>query len=487
MVTTPLRLAVLLGLLPVTAAAQDATILVAPRDTPAHDAATSLADDQTVFVESRIFRAFDRAAEHMAGCGACTVSVRLAAGAYPGRGDTGMWTFPEVAAPGAGVHITGGWDETFGTRAPFDAPTILVSSETRSGPVLSFEGRHSAMAELVISGLVFDTSPSNRYDAQTRSLMKAGSSTWPQLSLGYLETRHLVIADNVFMNAPEGVGGPQLRTPEEGLRIDITNNVFFNSVTPWTIPGGASENRPEEIAIVGNSFVLNWPRNPDPTTSNPGALEIGNNYATDHVLIEGNLFAWNMGGAIFSQWDHDRSPPITIRNNLFWQNGLMYGSTQPDDGAMVGKFNQSAVYAIYDPIQLEDDFYWTTEDNVSFDPGFLLEVPKLQTIQYGSDYRGADVAAPDGADSQGTDEGLSGAAQADVDDFAAQLAQLSMGGSEGEEGDGEEQAPVAIVGPDNTILNYAPELPFSRVGIPMPTTPEAAAYGASPRRIWQEP
>lgn len=478
-----LRLALLLGLLPVAAAAQDITILVAPRDTPANDAAAALADDQTVFAENRIFRAFDRAAEHMAGCGGCTVSVRLAAGAYTGRGDTGMWTFPEVEAPGASLHVTGGWDDSFTVRAPFDTPTILVSNETRSAPVLSFEGRRPAMAALVLSGLVFDTSPSNRYDAETRSLMKGGSSTWPHIAFGYIETQHLVVADNVFMNAPEGVGGPQLRTPAEGLRIDIVNNVFFNSVTPWTIPGGVSENRPEEIAFIGNSFVLNWPRNPDPTTSNPGALEIGNDYATDHVLIEGNLFAWNMGGAIFSQWDHDRSPPITIRNNLFWQNGLMYGASDPDDGAMVGKFNGSAVYGIYDPIDLEDDFDWTTEDNVSFDPGFLLEVPKLQTVQYGSEYRGADVGAPEQPEG-----GLSASDQAAVDDFAAQLAQLSMGGSfDSEAGDVEEPAPVEIIGPDNTIRNYAPELPYSQVGIPMPTAPDAAAYGASPERIWQEP
>jgi len=480
MTISKLPLAAAIAALPLPLLAQDITILVAPRDTPGYETAEARADDATTFAERRIHRAFGRAAEHMAACGTCTVSIRLAAGAYTGRGDTGMWTFPNVEAPGASLHITGGWGDGFAVRAPFDTPTLLVSTDTRSAQVLQFEGRNHAMAELVLSGLVFDTSPSNRYDAQSASLMKSGSSTWGQVSFGNLETGHLVVADNVFMNAPAGVAAPQLRMPEGGMRIDIGNNVFFNSVTPWVIPGGTSERRPEEIAITGNSFVLNWPRNPDPTTSNPGTLEIGNNYATDHVLIEGNLFAWNMGGAIFSQWDHDRSPPITIRDNLFWQNGLMYGATREDDGVMVGKFNGSAVHAIYDAIDLEDDFDWTTEDNESFDPGFLLEVPQLQTIRYGSDYRGADVAT-----SEAEPEALSSDDQEAIDDLAAQLAALSGGGMETEEDGSEEPAGVQILGPDNSIANYAPELPYDVVGIPMPTNPDAEAYGASPDRIWE--
>lgn len=477
MTISKLPLAAVVAAFPLPLLAQDITILVAPRDTPAHDMASEMEDDATIFAERRIHRAFDRAATHMAACGTCTVGIRLAAGSYTGRGDTGMWTFPNVEAPGASLHITGGWDDAFETRAPFDTPTLLVSTGTRSAPVLRFEGRDQAMAELVLSGLVFDTSPSNSYDDETASLMKSGSSTWGQLSFGYLETGRLVVADNVFMNAPEGVGGPQLRTPDEGLRIDISNNVFFNSVTPWVIPGGASEARPEEIAITGNSFVLNWPRNPDPTTSNPGALEIGNNYATEHVLIEGNLFAWNMGGAIFSQWDHDRSPPITIRGNLFWQNGLMYGASRPDDGAMVGKFNGAAVHSIYDALDLEDDFDWTAEDNDSFDPGFRLDVPQLQTIRYGDAYRGADVATVEAADDLA---GLSADEAAALGDLTAQLSALGSLSDDASEDSGT----LEIVGPDNSVRNYAPRLPYDEVGIPMPSAPGADAYGASHDRIW---
>ena len=473
------------AIIPATTAAQDITILVAPRDSPAYEAATSLEDESTVFAERRIHRAFDRAADHMAVCGQCMVTINLAGGAYTGRGDTGMWTFPEVVTPDAGLRILGGWAGDFNGRTPFETPTVLVSTPERSGPVMQFVGRRPAMAELVVSGLVFDTSPSNSYDAGSNALMKGGSSTWGQLSVGYLETTQLTIADNVFMNAPEGVAGPQLKTPDAGLRIDIQNNVFFNSVAPWVIPGGVSDAKPSEIAIRGNTFVLNWPRNPDPTTSNPGTLQIGNNYSTDHVLIEGNIFAWNVGGAIYSEWDHDRSPPITIRDNLFWQNGQLFGATADDDGAVVGKFNGAATHSIYDAIDLEDDFDWTTQDNVSFDPLFLLEIPDLKAVQYGSDFRGADVAAPEGQDAP--TDGLDADTQAEVDDFAAQLAALTgepasgSDGTEGIAGDGG----VVVFGPDNDIANFAPRLLYDQVGIPMPTAGKAALYGASADRIWR--
>lgn len=470
------------ALFPSLTAAQDITVLVAPRDTLAFEAAEVMEDDNT-FLERRIHRAFGRAVDHLSTCGDCTVTIKLAGGAYTGRGDTGMWTVPEVVAPGASLHILGGWSETFETRSPFDTPTLLVSSPDRSGPVLHFEGRRPAIAELVVSGLVFDTSPSNSYDGDSNALMKGGSSTWGQLALGYFETGHLVIADNVFMNAPEGVAGPQLRTPDSGLQIDIHNNVFFNSVTPWTIPGGVSDSKPSEIAIRGNSFVLNWPRNPDPTTSNPGALEIGNNYAAEHVLIERNIFAWNMGGAIFSQWDHERSPDITIRENLFWQNGFLYGATAEEDGVMVGKFNGAATYSIYDAYDLEDDFDWVTEDNESFDPGFGLDIPDLKAVQYGSEYRGADVENQGGEEAKAP---IDAASQVEVDDFAARLSEFSVSGHSEDPGSADANAddPIEIIGPDNSIRNYAPRLPYSLVGIPMPRDQQASEFGASRERIW---
>lgn len=455
------------------------TVFVAPKNTPAYDTARSLEDDTTIFAERRIHRAFQRVAEHLANCGTCTARINIAGGSYTGKADVGLWSFPDIQAPDARLEILGGWDDAFQMRDPFATPTLLVSSETRSGPVLKFEGRKHAIGALVISGLAFDVSPSNSYDADSRSLLKGSSSTWPLLSLGYLSTSSLTITDNIFMNAAEGVGGPQIRILTPDTRIDIANNIFFNSVTPWVVPGGVSEKMPAEIRIHGNSFVLNWPYNPDTTTSNPGALEIGNNYATRNLVIERNLFAFNMGGAIFPQWDDDRGPPITIRDNLFWQNGLMFGPNDyGDGGAVVGKFAGSAVHGVFSAEDVEDDFDWETEDNVSFDPGLATAPPDLKAVQYGSDYRGAD-----GARTAGETPVVDTQVEEDLDDLARQLAALT--GTPPTDETGEAAAPIEIVGPDNDVRNYAPELPFAEVGLPFPSNPDAAAYGASPDRIWQ--
>lgn len=468
------------------ALADDLEILVAPRDSDAYATAEAAEQAGTALAERTIVRGLLRATEHLAGCGSCTVRVKIAAGAYDGKAGSGRWSVPDVDAPQGALEITGGWNDAFDDRAPFDDPTILVSARTRGGPVLQFEGRKHAIGRVVVSGLVFDTAASNRYDTESRSLLKGGSSTYAQLSFGYLTTDHLVIADNVFMNAPAGVGGPSLRALSDTTRIDIENNLFFNNVTPWTVPGGASERMPAEIRLAHNSFVLNWPYNPDRTTSNPGALEIGNNYATRHVLIERNLFAFNMGGAIFPQWDEDRGPPITIGENLFWRNGSMFDPTRDDAGAVVGKFAGSPVHAIFSAEDLEDDFDWNVYGNESFDPGLQLDPPELKAVRYGYDYRGADGALE--AEEPAAPE-LDEAIAAELDDLTAQLAALTGGtgaadGAGDGDGDDATDAGVVVLGPDNDIRNYAPELAFGTVGLPFPTRPDAMHFGASRERVW---
>lgn len=156
----------------------------------------------------------------------------------------------------------------------------------------------------------------------------------------------------------------------------------------------------------------------------------------------------------------------------------MYGASREDDGVMVGKFNGAARHSIYDAIDLEDDFDWTTAENESFAPGFSFEVPELQTIRYGDEYRGADVAV---GEADGDDMvGLSADEAAALGDLTAQLSALGSLSEDSSDDGGE----IEIVGPDNSIRNYAPRLPYDEVGIAMPTAPGAEAYGASPDRIW---
>ena len=61
------------------AEAADLTVLVAEKGSPAMAAAEQQADGKAVFAERKIHKAFDRAAEHLAGCGACTVTIKVAA------------------------------------------------------------------------------------------------------------------------------------------------------------------------------------------------------------------------------------------------------------------------------------------------------------------------------------------------------------------------------------------------------------------------
>lgn len=60
----------------------------------------------------------ERAAAHLAACGACTVTVQVAGGAHTGKAQVGSWTLPETSAPRGKLHLLGGWDETFTTRTP---------------------------------------------------------------------------------------------------------------------------------------------------------------------------------------------------------------------------------------------------------------------------------------------------------------------------------------------------------------------------------
>lgn len=460
--------------------AQNIDYLVAPRGTAAYDAAKAREDGQAVFAERSLTAALRNAHETLSGCGACRVTIRIASGEYDGKAGTGQWSLPEVIAPDASLHILGGYDETFETRNPFLTPTLMVTPPERSGIVLSFEGKKHALSELVVSGLTFDVSPSNAYDAQTNTLMFSGSSTWGILRFGYLTTNHLVVADNVFLNAPNGVAAPAIRAMSDQALVEVTNNVFMNNVYTWQVTSGGGKFTPR-YRLAGNSFVLNWPRNPDRATSNPGTLEIGNKYSASQIDITRNLFAFNVGGAIFPQWDDVDGPNIAITENLFWDNGAMFDPEEPADGAVVGKFNGSATHAIFDPYDLEDDFAWDTYDNVDIDPE--LAVPVLEVGVLKDIGRGVAPKLPeedltlDSIDFSLGDEG-----EGD-DDLSLDLPSLDTGLSELTL---DADFGMDELAGDDGVLNFAPLVPYDPRALPFPHNPEAAEYGASYTRIYQQ-
>lgn len=355
-------------LLAAPAEAQTISVLVGEKESPAAQTAEKLADGKTTFSERTLQKALDKAVAVIQGCAACTVNVKIAGGEYAGKGGIGQFSIPEVIAPQATLRILGGYDPAFKKRAPFSTPSVLLGTENRSAPMLQFEGKKHALKEFVLSGLVLDVAPGNAYDAKTNSLKKGQSCTFAIIALGYLTTEKLVVADNVIMNAAQKAIEPLVRAATPKTEVIIRNNFFLNNLLALVVKSAMFRNKPGRYLVQGNSFILNWPYNPDPTTSNPATVEIGDKYTAESVEIEGNLFAYNVGGAIMPGYDDKSGPTIAIRGNLFFQNAILFGKDQPGAGAVVGKFNRAATYGVYDPSSLEDDFSWQVKGNQVLDP-----------------------------------------------------------------------------------------------------------------------
>jgi len=478
------------------AIAADLTIYVAPKDSKAYEQAARLGQDP---VQTRIHSAFQAAADALARCGECEVTIHIAGGEYTGKANVGSWEFPEVRALQATLKILGGWNDDFSERNPFAYPTVLKSNPDRSSVVLSFAGRKHGFKSLVVSGLTFDTTPSNNYDSQTNSFKRSGSSTFGQLSFGYITTDSLIVADNIFIGAPDGgVGGPVVRPIGSHGEVRIENNLFFNNLVPWKLASGSYSIPPALYVVRGNSFVLNWPYNADVATSNPGALEIGNKHTAAKILIENNLFAYNYGGAIFPQWDDTRGPKIEIRNNLFYGNAGLFGVNDPGSGAVVGKFAGAATHSAFKAEELEEDFDWIVSGNVSLDPDLSIGIPQskgLTSTGQRSDDRAVaseSAAVPSSAEDD------------DPEDLAAELAQLSAsleGAAADLAADSVPESPPELdldLGLDfddyesngvgvthEDLKNYAPKVVFEAGALPFPNNPDARRYGASPARIGQ--
>lgn len=493
------------------ATAADLAIYIAPSGSQAHAAASNLGLGP---VERRIHKGFKLAADHLSQCGQCEVVINIASGDYVGKARVGTWVFPEVRAMQSSLKILGGWNEDFTLRTPFATPTVLRTSENRSSVVLSFAGRKHGFKELVVSGLTFDTTASNRYDAQTNSLSKNGSSTFAQLAFGYITTDRLVIADNTFINASSGgVGGPVVRPAGKAGEVRLENNLFFNNILAWKLASGSYSNPPDLYWVKGNSFILNWPYNADVTTSNPGALEIGNSRTANRIVIEDNLFAYNYGGAIFPQWDDTQGPELEVKNNLFYGNGKMFGATDSGSGAFVGKFAGAATYSVFTSEDIEDDFDWNVSGNVSIDPDLNLGVPQTVGLtSVGERSEGRSEVTQSSADTvlddvEATSSDLETHVEDDLGaDLAAELALLSesldITTDELSADSVPDSAPELDLDLDmdlgldfddyesdgaggDDLQNYAPRIIFQPGALPFPSNTEAQRFGASPERVTQ--
>ncbi len=355
------------GVSPAFAAPGNLQILVASKKTPAGQYAAAQAKGNLRYAP-RLFRALDMAAEHLSSCGQCTVTIKIAGQTERGKGRVGQWVVPEMQAPQGRLIIAGGYDQKFETRRPFEHPTMLQVSERRTGPVLSFAGRRTEIGEVIISGLIMDVAPGNRYDRRSGALTRSASSTRPILGFGNLKTQRLLIADNVFANGAGGVAAPTIQAASPTASVIVQNNLFLSNVLCWRVVAGSGRHSVDKYIVQFNSFVGNHPYNPDRNTSNPGTLEIGNKRTAQLISIRRNVFMDNAGGAIFPQWDDTRGPKMEIVENLFFRNGSVFQVDDPAAAAVVGKFNGSGVHGTYTADEVEEEFSWTAARNMTFDP-----------------------------------------------------------------------------------------------------------------------
>lgn len=448
-------------------AATTIDLLVAEKDTPAFAAATAKADEKTVFAFSKLNKALSKVEELISAAPKCpqpkvrgmkappcelpendrfwVINVKVAHGALAGKGGTGNFSLGELIAPDTTLRLLGGYDDAFEKRAPFDTPTVV----SLGGTAFVLGGKDHALKEFYLSGFVMDVGGGNKYDAKTNSLLKGESAGVQHITIGYLTTQRLVLADNVFLNSSHKAAAPLIRAASPSAEVIVRNNFVLNNVLAWEADSARFKDIPAQYVIEGNSFIMNWPYNPDPTTGNPAALQLGQKYATQKFVITGNLFAHNVGGAIYSTATSEKTGPSTeIKGNLFFNNGGLFGEAAPGAAAMVAKFggfkSQEVPWNVISLASLEEDYEWKSSGNVALDP----KVPIV-------------LVKPGFANSNAVS-----AENTALNDVRGLLGQNKQGGAV-------------------KIKDFAPRMGLDPAKLPFPEEPKAQAYGVSRARTEQ--
>ncbi len=361
--------------------AETFTIYVAARDSDAHKAAEKLVDDKTTFWFAKMGKAIPKAAELVNGT---SNEVRI----YMAQGqEAGLFGFGNgLDGSKAKLHILGGWCPDWKTRDPFQCPTEIISSDGRPDAFFNFGGNKTMFNELVLSGFIFDAAPSNKYDAKTNSLLKGTSRTIPLLALKQVVVQHLVISDNVFLNGAQRAFEVYHSPMSNETVVDVQNNFFLNNIIPLKFfPALYKGNKTKAINFKNNSVILNWPFNPDPTSSDVGALTLWHKDCCTELNIENNLFAYNPGGAMQHDWPEARMPKLRINNNLFYMNATLFGNDKPEAGFFAGKFGPNPSYIVVNVSPgLVDDYGYEMKGNVVMDPKVPVALVDLQAADSSS-------------------------------------------------------------------------------------------------------
>jgi hypothetical protein len=356
--------------------AADLTIHVAGRDSVDYELAQSKPDS-----ERSLFRALNKAVGHLNKPGPQRAFILVASGPQTGQAGNGSWEIERINNPEATLVILGGLTNGFKARNPFAKPTQLMTNKGRSTAVLQLASR-SVIKKLVISGFWFDGADSNSYDAETNSILRDTSRTLPLVGLSAPKVNELIIADNMFINAAHGAYDIVVQPLTKTSRVEIRNNAFINNIKTMKLGGGVMPMK--EILVKNNSFILNWPYNLDTTSSNVGVLELHTKDSAESVTVEGNLFAYNVAGAMQHDWTESRIPKLKIVNNLFYRNGMLFEPEALNSGIFVGKFGSNGIHRCLNIEQAEDDFGYTVEKNVVADPGLKVDFG-FQTDEDGDD------------------------------------------------------------------------------------------------------
>lgn len=418
-------------------------ILVAPRGTPAFNNAEAQANGTTVFAESALWRALNRAADLLNEGGDRTVSVLIAAGEYGGQLGSGIQRVPQLTNPEGSLKVFGGMSDDFTDRDPFTRYVRIPTAERRDGAIFQMAGRAN-IREIVISGLILDAAPSNDYDSRSGSLLKGSSTTFPVLAWAQVEAERVVIADNVIVNGP--MAGFQIGSspPVAGTgEVIIENNFFINNLLSLRTQtfGRRAGFQFAQLIVRNNTFALNFPFNPDETSSNVSAIEWHNTNSFDEMIFEGNIFAYNPGGVFQADQRPEDLPKIAIRDNLFFFNGALFGESAPDAVIVAGKFGPNPTYQLLDLDSVRDNLDAEVSGNVVFDPDLRLALVADQTV--------------------------------DPSFIKAQVNEL------------EDPRELFGFGTGTVEVNlFAPEVLFDSRVVPVPRNPDAQAYGVQRDESW---
>lgn len=388
------------------------------------------------------------AAKALAEGGPMTVVVKVAAGDYDGDLGSGAFQFPELGNKDAEFRLEGGYSEDFSKRDPFGTPSRIVTIAERSAPLLQFHPSRpnppTAQMELkalYFDGFLCDVGNSNNYDKKSNTLLKGrGTSTHVVIRFGNTKVGYFEMRNCVFINSPHRAFETLLRPAHEEVKFRLYNNLFINCVIPVKLDSALTRGGTvKEIEVDHCSFLLNWAYNPDVSTGNPCALEIGNKHEAEKITITNNLFYANFGGAILAL--SKTTPPMVIKNNNFVGNGLLHQLAAPDAVAMVVEAGGKKQPIDVETIE-EVDFVEEAEGNVSIPPGINLAIDAVKAV-----------------DSSTID--------------AKESWENSMNRLFGKN----------VEGGKVEVNNYAPKKEYDPKNPPFPRNPAAAKYGASPSLV----